>query len=40
MLVAPTTLLVFGVAYLGAGVFVGIPESLRLRDTVRRRLGL
>ena len=39
MLVAPTTLLVFGVAYLGAGVFVGIPEALRLRDTVRRRLG-
>ncbi len=38
MLVAPPTLLVFGLAYLAAGVFIGDPEALRLRDALRRRL--
>ena len=39
MLVAPPTLLVFGVAYLAFGVYIGNPEALRMRDVVRRRLG-
>jgi len=38
MLVAPPTLLFFGLAYLSFGVFVGDPEALRLRDALLRRL--